>query len=112
MKKNMFVILVGVAALHIAVFSGLFVTGGCTNVVMDERGYVPAPAETPAPMETAVQTPMTPATTETAAAPTAPATRQPAAPVETFPPMTGVTSSGGVGSESSATGMSGVSDTM
>ena len=102
MKKNMFVILVGVAALHIAVFSGLFVTGGCTNVVMDERGYVPAPAETPAPMETAVQTPMAPATTETAAAPTAPATRQPAAPVETFPPMTGVTSSGGVGSEAAS----------
>ena len=45
MKKNMFMILVGVAALHIAVFSGLFATGGCTNVVMDERGYVPAPAE-------------------------------------------------------------------
>lgn len=97
MKKNMFVILVGVAALHIAVFSGLFATGGCTNVVMDERGYVPAPADTPAPMETAVQAPMTPAVTEAPAA-GATAARQPAAPVETFPPMTGVTSTGGVGS--------------
>lgn len=95
MKKNMFMILVGVAALHIAVFSGLFATGGCTNVVMDERGYVPAPADTPVPMETAAPAPMTPMVTETAAPAAQPAT---AAPVETFQPMTGVTSSGGVGS--------------
>lgn len=99
MKKNMFMILVGVAALHIAVFSGLFATGGCTNVVMDERGYVPAPADTPVPMETAAPAPMTPMVTETAAPATQPAT---AAPVETFQPMTGVTSSGGVGSVAAA----------
>ena len=95
----MFMILVGVAALHIAVFSGLFATGGCTNVVMDERGYVPAPADTPVPMETAAPAPMTPMVTETAAPATQPAT---AAPVETFQPMTGVTSSGGVGSVAAA----------
>ena len=99
MKKNMFMILVGVAALHIAVFSGLFATGGCTNVVMDERGYVPAPADTPVPMETAAPAPMTPMVTETAAPAAQPAT---AAPVETFQPMTGVTSSGGVGSVAAA----------
>ena len=92
-------ILVGVAALHIAVFSGLFATGGCTNVVMDERGYVPAPADTPVPMETAAPAPMTPMVTETAAPAAQPAT---AAPVETFQPMTGVTSSGGVGSVAAA----------
>ncbi len=95
----MFMILVGVAALHIAVFSGLFATGGCTNVVMDERGYVPAPADTPVPMETAAPAPMTPMVTETAAPAAQPAT---AAPVETFQPMTGVTSSGGVGSVAAA----------
>ena len=95
----MFMILVGVAALHIAVFSGLFATGGCTNVVMDERGYVPAPADTPVPMETAATAPMTPMVTETAAPAAQPAT---AAPVETFQPMTGVTSSGGVGSVAAA----------
>lgn len=95
----MFMILVGVAALHIAVFSGLFATGGCTNVVMDERGYVPAPADTPVPMETAALAPMTPMVTETAAPAAQPAT---AAPVETFQPMTGVTSSGGVGSVAAA----------
>lgn len=99
MKKNMFMILVGVAALHIAVFSGLFATGGCTNVVMDERGYVPAPADTPVPMETAAPAPMTPMVTETAVPAAQPAT---AAPVETFQPMTGVTSSGGVGSVAAA----------
>lgn len=98
----MFVILVGVAALHIAVFSGLFATGGCTNVVMDERGYVPARSESLAPMEATPMAPMTPAVTETPA--TAPAaTQKPAAPVETFQPMTGVTSSGGIGSNA-ATG--------
>lgn len=95
----MFMILVGVAALHIAVFSGLFATGGCTNVVMDERGYVPAPADTPVPMETAAPAPMTPMVTETAVPAAQPAT---AAPVETFQPMTGVTSSGGVGSVAAA----------
>ncbi len=95
----MFMILVGVAALHIAVFSGLFATGGCTNVVMDERGYVPAPADTPVPMETAAPAPMTPMVTETAAPAAQSAT---AAPVETFQPMTGVTSSGGVGSVAAA----------
>lgn len=95
----MFMILVGVAALHIAVFSGLFATGGCTNVVMDERGYVPAPADTPVPMETAAPAPMAPMVTETAAPAAQPAT---AAPVETFQPMTGVTSSGGVGSVAAA----------
>ncbi len=95
----MFMILVGVAALHIAVFSGLFATGGCTNVVMDERGYVPAPADTPVPMETAAPAPMTPMVTETTAPAAQPAT---AAPVETFQPMTGVTSSGGVGSVAAA----------
>lgn len=95
----MFMILVGVAALHIAVFSGLFATGGCTNVVMDERGYVPAPADTPVPMETAAPAPMTPMVTETAAPAAQPAT---AASVETFQPMTGVTSSGGVGSVAAA----------
>lgn len=95
----MFMILVGVAALHIAVFSGLFATGGCTNVVMDERGYVPAPADTPVPMETAAPAPMTPMVTETAAPAAQPAM---AAPVETFQPMTGVTSSGGVGSVAAA----------
>lgn len=97
----MFMILVGVAALHIAVFSGLFATGGCTNVVMDERGYVPAPADTPVPMETAAPAPMTPMVTETAAPAAQPAT---AAPVETFQPMTGVTSSGGIGSDAAAGG--------
>lgn len=97
----MVLILVGVAALHIAVFSGLFATGGCTNVVMDERSYVPAPAETPAPMEAVSQTPMTPAVTESSA----PAvTQQQTAPVETFQPMTGVTSSGGIGSDAAAGG--------
>lgn len=95
----MFMILVGVAALHIAVFSSLFATGGCTNVVMDERGYVPAPADTPVPMETAAPAPMTPMVTETAVPAAQPAT---AAPVETFQPMTGVTSSGGVGSVAAA----------
>lgn len=99
----MFVILVGVAALHIAVFSGLFATGGCTNVVMDERGYVPARSESLAPMEATPMAPMTPAVTETPA--TAPAaTQKPAAPVETFQPMTGVTSSGGIGSNATAGG--------
>ena len=101
MKKNMFVILVGVAALHIAVFSGLFATGGCTNVVMDERGYVPARSESLAPMEAAPMAPMTPAVTET---PAPAATQKPAAPVETFQPMTGVTSSGGIGSNATAGG--------
>lgn len=97
----MFVILVGVAALHIAVFSGLFATGGCTNVVMDERSYVPARSESLSPMEAAPMAPMAPAVTETPA-PTA--TRKPAAPVETFQPMTGVTSSGGIGSNAAAGG--------
>ncbi len=97
----MFVILVGVAALHIAVFSGLFATGGCTNVVMDERGYVPARSESLAPMEAAPMAPMTPAVTET---PAPAATQKPAAPVETFQPMTGVTSSGGIGSNATAGG--------
>lgn len=101
MKKNMFVILVGVAALHIAVFSGLFATGGCTNVVMDERGYVPARSESLAPMEATPMAPMTPAVTET---PAPAATQKPAAPVETFQPMTGVTSSGGIGSNATAGG--------
>lgn len=99
----MFVILVGVAALHIAVFSGLFATGGCTNVVMDERSYVPARSESLAPMEAAPETPMAPAVTETpATAPAAP--QKPVAPVETFQPMTGVTSSGGIGSNAAAGG--------
>ena len=97
----MFVILVGVAALHIAVFSGLFATGGCTNVVMDERGYVPARSESLAPMEATPMAPMTPAVTET---PAPAATQKPAAPVETFQPMTGVTSSGGIGSNATAGG--------
>lgn len=103
MKKNMFVILVGVAVLHIAVFGGLFVSGGCSNVVMDRRSYI-APSDTAeTPMSDFVApatTPAQPTVSEVPAAPPKAATR----PVpKTYEPMSGVSSSGGVDSSAATT---------
>ncbi len=61
MKKNIFVILVGVAALHIVIFGGLAV-GGCKNEVMGDRTFVPASPEESAPdANPAPMTPLAPA---------------------------------------------------
>lgn len=94
MKKNMIVILVGVTALHVVIFSGLFASGGCKNVVMDERRYVPAEGSdapmTVDPMENVPPTtsfrPAEPQTRPVAA----PQTRKPEAP--TYQPMASVAS--------------------
>ncbi len=52
MKKNVVLILAGVTALHVVIFGGLFASGGCKNVVMDERRYIPAEnPQTPEAME-------------------------------------------------------------
>lgn len=66
MKKNIWMILVGVTVMHVAVFSALFVSSGCAkNEVMGERKFVPAAGgEAPmvAPKTGAPQvTPMAPA---------------------------------------------------
>lgn len=65
-KKNIWMILVGVTVMHVAVFSALFVSSGCAkNEVMGERKFVPsAGGEAPmvAPQTGAPQvTPMAPA---------------------------------------------------
>ncbi len=65
-KKNIWMILVGVTVMHVAVFSALFVSSGCAkNEVMGERKFVPsAGGEAPmvAPKTGAPQvTPMAPA---------------------------------------------------
>ena len=94
MKKNMIVILVGVTALHVVIFSGLFASGGCKNVVMDERRYVPAEGSdapmTVDPMENVPPTtsfrPAEPQTRPVAA----PSTRKSEAP--TYQPMASVAS--------------------
>lgn len=42
-KKNIWMILVGVTVMHVAVFSALFVSSGCAkNEVMGERKFVPS----------------------------------------------------------------------
>ena len=84
--KHLVLVAIGAAALT-----------GCQNEVMNQRGYVPAPAtDTPAP--TVVDTPAAgPETTSTTSAPTA----QTAPRSETasrFEPMTGAVSTGGVDS--------------
>ena len=104
-KKNMYVILVGVAVLHIAVLGGLLVSGGCSSTVMNERQYAPAAGgETPMDEFTRQPPVVQPQPTVNEVTPPVPVPAAPkaqpreAVKLPVYEPMTGVTSSGGVSS--------------
>lgn len=104
-KKNMYVILVGVAVLHIAVLGGLLVSGGCSSTVMNERQYAPAAGgETPMDEFTRQPPVVQPQPTVNELPPPVPVPAAPkaqpreAVKLPVYEPMTGVTSSGGVSS--------------
>lgn len=84
-KKNLFVILIGVAALHIVIFGGLAV-GGCKTPVMGDRTFVAAPVDDSAAGETPAPLPVnnTVSQPQQQARPAVP-TYQPMEPVKTQP---------------------------
>ena len=104
-KKNMYVILVGVAVLHISVLGGLLVSGGCSSTVMNERQYAPAAGgETPMDEFTRQPPVVQPQPTVNELPPPVPVPAAPkaqpreAVKLPVYEPMTGVTSSGGISS--------------
>lgn len=115
-KKNMYVILVGVAVLHIAVLGGLLVSGGCSSTVMNERQYAPAAGgetpmdeftrQPPAVQPRPVVNEMTPPAPLVPAAPKAQPKEAVKPPV--YEPMTGVTSSRGISSAPVAAAAGGI----
>ena len=97
----MYVILVGVAVLHIAVLGGLLVSGGCSSTVMNERQYAPAAGgETPMDEFTRQPPVVQPQPTVNELPPPVPVPAAPktqpkeAVKLPVYKPMTGVTSSG------------------